>query len=144
MMRTLSLIGLALLLSGCAVSRHQELKRMSGRVAKTLRNEQSLALDAEYANALDRESRLDHLTALRTTLSAANIGLASVPRVVPEPQRPLAYDVLEEVYTTIDWNIPLGPGDTLRSLPDAFSGGVLDVSRLADPTRTPGILPTAP
>ncbi|GJM20070.1 MAG: hypothetical protein DHS20C14_22830 [Phycisphaeraceae bacterium] len=138
-----ALLVLVLLLPGCAITRHGELKRVSRRVESRLQDEQSTALRTRFDSRLARDQRLDHLTSLRYTLSAANVGLATVPRLVPEPQRPMAYDVLEEVYSTIDWNIPLGPGDALRPLPDAFSGGVLDLLWLSErPAAGPGGSPT--
>lgn len=118
------LIASAPLVAGCALTRHDQLERQSDRVEATLKKEQSRVLRLEESHA-ERAPRLEHLTQLRWTLSAANIGLAAVPRLIAEPQRDLAYDVLEETYDTIDWNIPLGPGDAKRSLPSRFSNGVL-------------------
>lgn len=134
-MRTILIIAAAcLVLGGCKLTRHDELKTESRRVAERLRAEQSVALSA---GASTRAQKLEHLTSLRYTLSAANVALASVPRVVPEDDRPLAYDVLEEVYSTIDWNIPLMPGDELRVLPSQFAGGRLDLSAAPEPGRGP-------
>lgn len=141
--RTATALAIAMLIgSGCAASRQRELERLSRRVESRLKSEQSQALASQLTDA-ERRQRLEHLTSLRYTLSAADIGLASVPRLVSEPQRPVAYDVLEEVYSTIEWNIPLGPGDALRGLPRGFSGGAFDFSALADPARAtaPGSLP---
>lgn len=122
--KLLALLMLVPVVSGCALSRQGQLERKSERIESHLKGEQARVLKMS-ADDGERGARLDHLTQLRWTLSAANIGLAAVPRVVAEPQRDLAYDVLEEAYDTIDWNIPLGPGDTKRALPSRFSGGVL-------------------
>lgn len=115
---------LALSLAGCAFTRYDQLERKSDRVESSLKKEQSRVLKLSPDDA-ERSARLDHLSQLRLTLSAANIGLGAVPRVIPEDKRDIAYDVLEEAYDTIDWNIPLGPGDSKRSLPNRFGGGVL-------------------
>ncbi|MEZ6317546.1 MAG: hypothetical protein R3B49_02150 [Phycisphaerales bacterium] len=120
-----------LTLGGCTMSRYDELKAESRRVAERLRAEQSVAL---VAPSTVRDQKLDHLTSLRYTLSAANVALASVPRFVPEEDRPVAYDVMEEVYATIDWNIPLMPTDDLRSLPAGFSSGRLDLDAAKSPS----------
>lgn len=112
------------LLGGCALTRHDQLARKSDRVEGNLKKEQRRVLAMAPAEP-ERSPRLDHLQSLRYTLSAANIALASVKYAVPEAERGLAYDVLEEAYDTIDWNIPLGPNDAKRSLPARFSGGAL-------------------
>jgi hypothetical protein len=39
--------------------------------------------------------------------------------------RDLALDVMDEVYDTIDWNIPLGPDDPKRPYPAQWSGNTL-------------------
>lgn len=114
----------ALSLGGCALTRYDELKQQSRSVEARLKKEQSRVLTLKDSQA-DRAARLDHLTQLRWTLSAANIGLASVPRLITEDKREIAYDVLEETYDTIDWNIPLAPTDVKRELPAQFNGGVL-------------------
>lgn len=115
------------LLSGCAVTREQQLARKAEKVESSLKTEQRrlLALDAAAA---ERQWRLEHLSSLRYTLSAANVARGAVPYIVEEPQRPMAWDVLDEVYGTIDWNIPLGPGDPKRPLPSQFSGGKLNLT----------------
>jgi len=130
-----------LLLGGCKLTRYDELKAESRRVAERLRAEQSVAL---VTPPTVRAQKLEHLTSLRYTLSAANVALASVPRYVPEEDRPLAFDVMEEVYATIDWNIPLMPGDEMRALPGAFSSGRLNLDAARGPA--PGSAPpyTAP
>ena len=92
----------------------------SYRVETALTKEQSLVLNTDkYAN--DRQQRLDYLSQLRTTLSAANIGLSTVRYVVPADKQPIAYDVIQEVYGTIKWNIPLGPSDATTNSVDSTS-----------------------
>lgn len=116
-----SAVSLAVL-AGCTMSRVEQLERKSDRVAASLKSEQTRVL---ALNAADRTQRLDHLNMLRATLSAANVGLGAVPHFTQPAERDIAYDVIEEVYDTIEWNIPLGPGDPQRPLPSQFSGGVL-------------------
>ncbi|MBL8745614.1 MAG: hypothetical protein JNK58_04565 [Phycisphaerae bacterium] len=123
---TLVPLALALALGGCAFTRHDQLRQQSTRVETRLKKEQSRVLSLAREDA-ERAARLDHLTELRWTLSAANIGLAAVPRLVPIDKRDLAYDVLEETYDTIDWNIPLGPADHARPLPARFNAGTLNL-----------------
>lgn len=130
MMRTIARAGffavcvvVASMLVGCAQSREQQLRAKSERVASQLQGEQRRVLS--LAGDPSRQARLDHLTQLRATLSAANIGLGTVPYLLEEPERPMAYNVLEEVYETIAWNIPLGPGEPKKPLPDAFRDGTL-------------------
>lgn len=118
----------AMLLGGCAASRYDQLRARSREVGQLLATEQRAAL-SETAGA-PRQQRLDHLTGLHYTQSAADIALGSVRHVVPDEQHDLAYDVLDEVYDTIEWNIPLTPGEALRPLPAAFSGNALDLSAL--------------
>jgi len=118
-----------LTLSACA-SRYDELKSESYRVETALTKEQSLVLNTDkYAN--DRQQRLDYLSQLRTTLSAANIGLSTVRYVVPADKQPIAYDVIQEVYGTIKWNIPLGPSDPKKQLPALFKNNQLNISELS-------------
>lgn len=114
-----------MLLGGCAASRVDQLHRKADRVEASLKGEQRRILSLDTA---DRAQRLDHLSSLRATLSAANVGLGAVPHLVEPSQRDVAYDVLEEVYDTIEWNIPLGPGDRQRPLPSRFSNGVLKLN----------------
>lgn len=115
-------------LPGCATSRYDQLRARSNHVGKRLSDEQQTVL-AQPPEAL-RQQRLDHLTTLHYTHSAADIALGSVRHVVPKEQHDLAYDVIDEVYDSIEWNIPLIPGDTLRPLPAAFSGNTLNLSAL--------------
>jgi hypothetical protein len=129
----ISCLAFLLTLVGCAQSRAQQLRSKSDRVASQLQGEQRrvLALTGEST----RQARLDHLTQLRATLSAANIGLGTVPYLLQEPERPVAYDVLDEVYETIAWNIPLGPDQPQKSLPSAFAGGTLNLNNAVPPRK---------
>jgi hypothetical protein len=52
-----------------------------------------------------------------------------VPHTVPADKRDIAYDVLDEAYDTIQWNIPLGPRDQKRVLPRGFENGTLKLDR---------------
>lgn len=116
-----------LMLTGCATSRIDQLHRKADKVESNLKAEQKRVL---AMNAADQSARLDHLTGLRATLSAANVGLGAVPHLVDVSQRDVAYDVIEEVYDTIDWNIPMGPSDAKRALPAQFQSGVLRLDQL--------------
>lgn len=127
-MRPHLLLALPLLLTACA-SRYDELRSESARVETALTKEQTLVLNTDKS-AADRQARLDYLTQLRTTLSAANIGLSTIKYVVPADKQPVAYDVLEEVYGTIKWNIPLGPSDPKKQLPALFKNNTLNISEL--------------
>ncbi len=126
-MRTALLLACTLFFSACA-SRYDQLKAESASVESALTNEQSKVLASSEA---DRQARLEYLSQLRTTLSAANVGLSTVRYVVPADKQPIAYDVLEEVYGTIKWNIPLGPRDTKKPLPPLFKNNQLQISELA-------------
>lgn len=124
---------------GCAFTRQQQLEARAETINGKLVAERSRVLALPAADA-ERPVRIDHLTNLKLTLSAANIALGSVPRVVPEDQRPLAYDILQEVYGTIDWNIPLGPGDAKKPLPAGWVGNSLQLAPTTQPrSTTPGI-----
>ena len=116
MLRLTTLILLALTLPACA-SRYDQLRAKSDRVESALVAERT---KVSAADASDRSARLSHLSELRTTLSAANVGLGAT-RYIPKEQRDVAYDILEEVYGTIEWNIPQGPSDKKKSLPSSFS-----------------------
>jgi len=128
-MRPTLLLALTLLLSACA-SRYDELRAESARVETALTREQALVLNTDKSPA-DRQQRLDYLSQLRTTLSAANIGLSTIKYVVPADKQPIAYDVLQEVYGTIKWNIPLGPNDAKKQLPPLFKNNTLNISELS-------------
>lgn len=111
-----ALAALTLALGACA-SRYDQLRSKSSRVESALLAERSRVNASE---APDRDARLGHLSELRTTLSAANVGLGAT-RYMPSDQRDLAFDVLDEVYSAIEWNIPLGPEEAKRSLPLSFN-----------------------
>lgn len=115
---------IALGVVGCSVSREAMLRQKSERVDSELRAEQSRVLRLPTEDGA-RAARLSHLNELHTTLSAANVALGTVSDYVPSRYRGTAYDVLDEVYGTIEWNIPLGPTDVARPLPRQFQGGVL-------------------
>jgi hypothetical protein len=137
------LIALAGLLSAsCATSRLAQLEKTARGVESHLIKERGRVL-AMPAGDATRPVRLDHLTQLRATLSAANIGLGTVPYLLEEAQRPMAYDVLEEVYATIDWNIPLGPDQPKKQLPAQFMGNTLNLngSRAGSPITPMPITP---
>lgn len=125
-MRIRPLLALTLLLTACA-SRYDQLRSESARVETALEKERSVVLAHDAA---DRQQRLDYLSQLRTTLSAANVGLSAVKYAVPADKQPIAYDVLQEVYGTIKWNIPLGPSDPKKQLPALFKNNSLNISEL--------------
>jgi hypothetical protein len=128
---------IVVVLSGCAVSRQDQLRAESRRVGKHLTAERSRAL-AMLPTEPERTLKLDHLGDLRLSLSAANIALGAVPRFLPEQDHDLAYDVLEEVYATIDWNAPLLPGESgMRAFPEAFGNNTLNWSALTGGGQTP-------
>lgn len=117
MTRTLTIVlAAAALLTGCA-SRYDQLRAKSGRVESALVAERTKVAAAESP---DRSARLSHLSDLRATLSAANVGLGAT-RYIPSEQRDVAYDILDEVFGTIEWNIPLGPSDKKKPLPSSFN-----------------------
>jgi hypothetical protein len=110
---------------GCAMSPQAKLEARSESVASLLKREQAKAVALPAGDSV-RAAKLSHLTGLHTTMSAANVGLATVPYLLDESQRPTAYSVLREVYETIEWNVPLMPGDTtMKMLPAEFAGGAL-------------------
>lgn len=128
--RTLVLpLVISLLFLACCASRYDQLKTESARVENSLVKEQRLVLDSDKY-AADRQQRLDYLSQLRTTLSAANIGLSTIKYVVPADKQPIAYDVLDEVYGTIKWNIPLGPTEPKKQLPALFKNNSLNINEL--------------
>lgn len=124
---------------GCATSRLDQLHRKADRVGASLKKEQTRVLTL---NTADRADRLDHLNGLRAALSAANVGLGAAPHVVDADKLDVAYDVIEEVYDTIEWNIPLGPSDAKRALPAQFSNGVLNLNAIG--ARAPAPSPPRP
>jgi hypothetical protein len=112
-------------LGACSTGRLAKLERKADRVESSLLAERKRVLTMAPADP-GRAARLDHLSQLRGSLSAANVARGTVPYLIQEPQRPIAYDVLEEVYSTIEWNIPLGPNDPARKMmPTQFSGNTL-------------------
>ena len=119
-----ALIAMAAALGGCSVTRYGQLKAKASDVESELKSEQRRVV-AMSASAADKDARLDHLTGLRGMLSAANIGLSATRYAIPEDNRDLAYDVLEEAYGTIEWNIPLGPSEPKRAMPARFNNGAL-------------------
>lgn len=128
-MRSLVLLPLLAILSlfaGCAMSRADKLEAKSERVERSLLDEQKRVIAMSDA---ERQARLDHLTQLRALLSAANISLGVVPHTVPADKIDIAYDVLDEAYDTIQWNIPLGPRDQKRPLPKGFESGALRLDK---------------
>jgi len=106
-------------LASCALSRQDELKQMSQRVEDRLYEEQRRVLQLPPTDA-ERAGRIEHLNKLRYSLSAANVGLSSIPRVVPPDFRDIAYDTVEEAYGAINWSIPLGPYEPRPTLPVQF------------------------
>jgi hypothetical protein len=126
--RSLLLVVLLGLLPACAVSRHDQLRSRARQVEKTLTAERDRALTLEPPRSRER---LDHLSSMRIALTAVNLALAAVPRLVEPPDRPLAYDTIEQAYDTIEWNIPL-PASQTRALPPAFLGNRFDPDRLVD------------
>lgn len=115
---------LAAALGGCSVSRYGQLRDKADDVESSLKSEQRRVV-ALSPDQPEREARLDHLSGLRTMLSATNIGLGATRYAIPEEKRDLAYDILEEAYGTIEWNIPLGPTEPKRAMPARFNNGVL-------------------
>lgn len=120
----LAVLAASFTLGGCSVSRYGQLKEKASDVESSLRSEQRRVV-ALPAGEVERSARLDHLTNLRAMLSAANIGLGATRYAVPEDKRDLAYDILDEAYGTIEWNIPLGPTEPKRAMPTRFNNGVL-------------------
>lgn len=124
-------VGATLLLGvgGCEVTRYGQLTKKADRVESDLKKEQAKALTLTPGDPA-RAAKLEHLTSLRNQLSAANVGLSAVKYVVPPEQRNVGYDVIEQVYDTIDWNIPLSASDPgKKMMPSQFSDGVLKLSQ---------------
>lgn len=116
-------------LTACTLTRAEQLARQSDRVESRLLRERDNAAKVRTA---DSAARLDHLSQLRTELTLADAARKLAPRLLQDPnQVEAAYDVLEEVYSTIEWNIPLLPTDTARRpLPSVFGPSGFDFSRL--------------
>lgn len=124
------LLMLALGTGGCAQSRAEKLADRAEGVEKSLVKERDRVL--EEASGAERSARIDHLQKLQLQLRAANISRAVAPRLLEGEQVDMAYDVLDEVYGTINWNIPLEPGDAaLKPLPSLFGPAGLDFDSLA-------------
>jgi hypothetical protein len=130
------------LLGGCALSRYDQLQRKSDKVESALKSEQRRVLD--LSADFNRQVRLDHLSDLRLSLSATDIGLSTVKYAVPAEEQNLAYDVIEQVYDTIDWNIPLGPDQAKRPMPAQFTNGRLNLSNLRSNMNSSGQSPATP
>lgn len=112
---------------GCTQTRAQKLADRAEKVEDSLTRERDKVL--EMAPGAERSARMDHLRNLNLQLRAANISRAAAPRLLDAPDVETAYDVLEEVYGTIGWNIPLEPGDTAaKPLPSLFGPAGLDFS----------------
>jgi small-conductance mechanosensitive channel len=119
-----ALIGLTVFLTACAVSREDRLRDKADRLNDKLVDEREKILDnPQFVES--RDAQLTHLTTLRTTLSAINIGLGST-RYLAEQDRDLAYDVIEEAYDTIEWNIPYASPSMQKTMPMQFQNGVLN------------------
>ena len=117
------------------MSREAQLERKADQVEASLKSEQTMVLSSSMT---DKPARLDYLTSLRNQLSLANVARGAVPYTVPENKRPLAWDILDEVYGTLEWNIPLAPSQA-RPMPTAFANGVLNLN--AATTTAPGTPP---
>jgi hypothetical protein len=116
------------LLTGCTQSRAQKLAARADKVETALTRERDRVL--ELPAGPERSARLDHLSSLNLQLRAANISRVAAPRLLTGEQVDMAFDVLDEVYGTINWNIPLAPSDTrAKPLPDLFTGAGLDFNR---------------
>ncbi len=127
-------VPLVLSLGACALSRADQLARQSDRVESRLVKERDRVMASGDA---DSRGRLDYLTGLRTQLTVADAARKLAPRLLQDPEQvESAYDILEEVYSTIDWNIPLSPTDaSRRAMPELFGAGGLDFSRLQPAAR---------
>lgn len=133
--RWLFAIAAATLLCGCAMSRQAQLERRADRLEDDLKSAQAKAL----ATTPPDRTKLDHLTSIRSQLSLANVARGAVPYTVPEDQQPIAWDILDEVYGTPEWNLPL-PASQARPLPAGFAGGKLNLQAAPDPRlKPPGI-----
>lgn len=112
-------------LGGCAVSRADQLRAKGEQIESMLVSERGRALVMD--NPAARTGKISHLTNLRTQLSVVNVARASAPHFLESPHLESAYDVIEEAYGTIAWNIPLGPNDAaIRPLPAQFGPSGLD------------------
>lgn len=114
---------LPLNMAGCSVSREQRLRDRSSHISDTLSRERQRILESDVSSDV-RASHLDHFNTLKASLTAVNLALGSVNRL-PAQGRDMAYDVIEVAYDTIEWNIPLGPGDRPRPMPEGLADGKL-------------------
>lgn len=114
------------MLAGCSKSRLEMVRDKADSVESSLKSEQKRVLKLGPQDTT-RRARLEHLNEMQYSLRAANIGLAAIPWMPfnSEQDRDLALDVMDEVYDTIDWNIPLGPDDPKRPYPAQWSGNTL-------------------
>lgn len=127
--RAVVLLAALLPLASCAMSREQELRKKSDAVEAQLLGEQQRIVELPAAEP-NRAPRLAHLTKLRTLLSATDIAFSTAKHSLPDDRRAIAYDVIEQAYDTIQWNIPLGPADPQREMPAAMRDGVLNLNEL--------------
>jgi hypothetical protein len=113
-------------MGGCSKSKLDMVRDKADTVESNLKGEQKRVLKLR-PDVADRRARLDHLNEMQFSLRAANIGLAAIPWMPfeAEKDRELALDVMDEVYDTIDWNIPLGPDDPKRAFPTQWTGNAL-------------------
>jgi hypothetical protein len=120
------MIAAAAMLAGCSKSRLEMVRDKADSVESSLKSEQKRVLKLGPQDTT-RRARLEHLNEMQYSLRAANIGLAAIPWMPfnSEQDRDLALDVMDEVYDTIDWNIPLGPDDPKRPFPAQWSGNAL-------------------
>jgi hypothetical protein len=90
--------------------------------------------DRAMADTATARARLAPLTNLRLALSVANVSLAAVETELVKPEhRSVAYSVMDEVYGTIDWNIPLAGvagSEQLRTMPTLFAPTGLNFSAI--------------
>lgn len=129
-----------LAMTACTATRYGELKARSKDVQHALVAERdaTLAQAASPEGMHGADRKLNHLSSLRSSLTITDLGLAATRRLLPEADRPLAYDAIEQAYDTIEWNIPLLPGVGTRPMPDAFTGGSFDINRFMAPaTNSP-------
>jgi hypothetical protein len=119
------------LLGGCALSRADQLARQSDKVESRLIQERDRTMRLSSGSPEVGE-RLDYLSSLRSQLTVADAARKLAPRLLTDPgQVETAYDILEEVYSTIEWNIPLSPRDAHRkAMPGLFGPAGLDFSQL--------------
>ncbi|MFO0856839.1 MAG: hypothetical protein U0640_05705 [Phycisphaerales bacterium] len=118
-----AVVGIVSALGGCQVTRLQKLHAKSDKVERNLVKERDRVLKTDKSD--ERQPRLAHLSSLHGTLSLTNVALGTIPLIVPADQRDVAYDVIDEAYDTIDWNIPLGPNDAKKPMPMQLQGSAL-------------------